>query len=776
METSQIAAVSPAKGEKELNLQKILGLLLAYWWLYLVLILVSLSCGYLYLRYSTSQYKITAKILVKDNKKGGGASGMAVFEELGLLGGQNSVDNEVELLKSRTLMENTVSAIQLNARYYVEGNIKQTEIFKEKAPFKLDLVEINEDSLQQAAHILFTPVDTNNFRLTYNNAEKVYKYNETISFPFAKLRLVGSQIKKNSRNEVIQIVINRLDNVVSEFQQKLNVSVTSKTVSTIDLALDDAVPERGEVLLNTLIRIYNVMNTEDKNRVADSTITFIDNRLVFVTRELGNVEQNIEQFRKRNQLTDISAQGKLLLENSSEYFKELSKTEVQISIVQSLENYLNNEQNTSRTIPAGLVIEDPTFASMIEKYNSLQLERDRQMQTTTESNPVVQRLLIQISNLKNDIIANLGTIKRSMEITRAQLKNRTTSFETQIQEVPRKERAFLEISRQQAIKQELYLYLLKKREETAVSKAANIDNARIVDSAKAQRAPFTPKRQLIYLAALVVGIVLPSAFIYAGTLMNNKVETKQDITSVSSAPIVGEIGRSPYTANLVVKEHPRHPISEQLRLLRTNLDYMFPSGNKGRVILVTSSMSGEGKSFLSLNLAAMLSLGGKRVALLEFDLRKPKLSKYLGVNDNEGLSTYLIKKNTDVDTLTKLVTGMDSLYFLGSGPIPPNPAELINSEQTKELFAALKARFDQIIVDVPPIGIVTDGLLLSSYSDINLYVIRQNYTYKNQLELVEEMYQQKKLTNLGIIVNDIKKQKGYGYGYGSGYGYGYEAE
>jgi capsular exopolysaccharide synthesis family protein len=356
-----------------------------------------------------------------------------------------------------------------------------------------------------------------------------------------------------------------------------------------------------------------------------------------------------------------------------------------------------------------------------------------------------------------------------MGITRSQLRSRTNSFESQIQQVPRKERAFLEISRQQAIKQELYLYLLKKREETAVSKAANIDNARIVDSAKANKQPFSPKRQMIYLSALLVGLLLPAGMVYGRSLLNNKVESKKDITAATAAPIVGEIGHSPYISNVVVLEDPRHPIAEQFRLLRTNLQYMTRAGSEARVILFTSSMSGEGKSFISLNLASMLSLGGKKVVLLEFDLRKPKLSKYLGLDNEEGLSSFLIGKRTDIYQLAKSVRGMENLHFIGSGVIPPNPAELISNEQTKSLFDQLKNRFDYIIIDAPPVGVVTDALLLAAHSDTNLYIVRQNYTLKAQLELLNDLYQEKKLPNCGIVINDIKRQKGYGYGYGYGY-------
>jgi capsular exopolysaccharide synthesis family protein len=775
----QSRAIVMETEDDEFDLKKVVGTLIRFWPLFLICVIGAVIIAFLFLRYSTPQYKINAKILVKDDKKGGNFGGASdnMFSDLGLFNPTKSVDNEVEVLKSRTLMEKTVDALQLQARYYVEGSVKQTELFFENVPFELSLAGIKDDSLVADKRFSLLFIDDRRFVLENDGKTKQYNYGDLLVFPFGAIR-----VKRNINAAPIQkpviVKLSKRDNVVDGFQQALTIATTSKTVSTIDLTLEDPVPQRGEKLLNTLITIYNAMNTEDKNRIADSTIAFIDNRLIYVTAELGNVEKEIETFKRKNKLTDLSAEGQLLLQNSSEGMKNVAQQQVQIEIINSLEKYLKDDKNNLRTIPAGLAVPDPTFAELIHTYNAAQLEKERQLQTTTESNPIVQTLTVQIGNLKSNILANLATIRHTMQISMNQLQRGANLFERRIGQVPEKERSFLEFSRQQAIKQELYLYLLKKREETAVSKAANIDNARVVDSAKSQTHPFSPKRTLVYLSALLIGLVLPAIAIYLRQLLNNKVEDKKDITTKTAAPIVGEIGRSPYTNSFIVKENPRHPVAEQFRLLRTNLDYMVPEGEGGRVIMITSSISGEGKSFLSLNLAAMLALRGKKVLLVEFDLRKPKLSKYLRLDNRHGLTDFLVKKNNDIGSLIKTVSEVDGLYMLGSGAIPPNPAELINNNQTRDLFSIVKTDFDYAVVDAPPVGLVTDSLLLSKYANITLYVIRQKYTFKNQLEMLDEMYRQGKLPNLGIVVNDIKRQKGYGYGYGygSGYGYGYESE
>ncbi len=755
--------------------QVIIGQFLYFWWLFVLFIVISLFTAFIYLRYAAPIYKITAKILVKDQKNGGEVSQGNIFSDLELLNPISTVDNEVEILKSRTLMENTVNSLQLNTSYFSKGSVRQSEVFFAKLPFKMTLIARQDDT--SSLNQMFTYKNLSNDYLSLNDGKesKKIKYGDTVNYSFGSLVFNRLPYNVSKSSAPIIIKISSVDQTVISLQNAFTAAPTSKSVSTIDITLTDHIPARGELIVNTLLHIYNKMNTEDRNRIADSTISFVDNRLIFVTRELGGIEKDIQVFKQNNNITDISQQGQLLLQNTSQYMKDESQQEVQLEVLRSLLSYLKNDRNYSRTIPATLAVQDPTFVSLVENYNALQLEKQRQLSTTTDKNPVVEKLNVQIANLRMNILNGLNSAEQSMLINLSQLKKHTSAFTDQIKSVPEKERTFLEISRKQELKQELYLYLLKKREETAVSKAANLESARIVDKGKSIKTPIKPERSLIYIIALAAGLLIPSIILYIRHLLHNKVETRNDITSATEVPIVGEIGRSPFPNNLIVRENPRHPIAEQFRLLRTNLDYMNVDSKGGRCIMVTSSMSGEGKSFVSLNLAGMLAIGGKKVVLLEFDLRKPKISKYLGFNNTEGISTFLADKSKNISDLTIKVPGIESLYFISSGPIPPNPAELINSELGKGLFKQLENQFDHIIIDVPPIGVVTDALLLSKYSKISLFVVRQGFTYKKQLELLEDVRRQNKLPHLALVVNDIERQKGYGYGYGYGssYGYGY---
>lgn len=776
----QQISINKKKESESLNLNLIVGQLINFWWLFVVFILLSVLTAYIYLRYTAPTYKISAKILVKDSRKGGDISQQSIFADLQLLDPISSVDNEVELLKSRTLMEKTVDKLQLNNRYFSKGSVKQSEIFYTKLPFILNKINFVEDSINANSIFSFIGIDEGHFKLEFEKHSKTYSYGDTLNFRFGQLVFNRLAINPPVTTSPVIIKFYSRDATVDDIKSTFTVATTTKTVSTIDLTVTDNIPARGALILNTLINIYNQLNSDDRNQTADNTIAFIDNRLVYVTNELGNVEKNIQTYKQENKLSDITMQGQLLLQNTSQVGLDLARQEVQIEVLQILQSYLRSDKNFSRTIPAALAVQDPTFEAQVQKYNDLQLEKQRQLSTTTENNPLVEKLSIQIANLRTSILNSLTTIGQTMKVNRDQLKRRLDEYTSEIRGVPQKERTFLEISRQQSIKQELYLYLLKKREETAVSKAANLSNARIVDAGKSENSPFKPKSTLIYLAAFLAGIAIPGLIIYLRQLIYNKIDTKSDITSLTNAPIIGEIGRSPFPNNLIVKENPRHPIAEQFRLLRTNLDYLNISAKGGRTVMVTSSMSGEGKSFISLNLATILALGGKKVVLLEFDLRKPKLSKYLGFTNNEGISTFLMNKSKSLEQLTIKVPDTESLYFIGSGPIPPNPTEFINGDITVDLFSQLREKFDHIVIDVPPVGIVTDALLLAKYVQISLYIIRQGFTFKAQVENADELYQLKKLPNFALVVNDIDRQKGYGYGsgygYGTSYGYGYTEE
>jgi tyrosine-protein kinase Etk/Wzc len=558
--------------------------------------------------------------------------------------------------------------------------------------------------------------------------------------------------------------------VVAGIRDVISIFPTSKTVSTIELTISDPLPERGESILNTLLRIYDQMNKDDKNRIADSTIAFIDERLQIVASELGNVEGDIEKFRTQNKLTDISSQGKLLLDNSFAYLKELNQADVQIEVVNALENYLRNADNRARLVPTSLTLQDPTLVSMVQAYNAAQIEADRRAQNTAANNPVMQQLTVQINNLRDDILSTLGNLKRSLVITRDNLKRKSDQLYNQMSRIPGNEKLFLEFSRQQSIKQELYLYLLQKREETSVSKAANVDIVRIVDSGKSDTKPYFPRPSLIYILAVIVGLILPGVILFVRSLLNTRILSKADVIARTNTQVIAEIMHNENKEeSRVVEPGSRTVISEQFRTLRTNLQYLLPGAND-KCIMITSSMSAEGKSFVAMNLASAIELTGKRVVLLELDLRKPKISKMLELDHATGFTNYIINKSHIEDIIIPVEHG-SGLFVVPSGPVPPNPSELLLSPKVNDFFDHLKLHFDYIIIDTAPVGLVSDAQLLARYADTTLYIVRHRYTFKQQITLVEDLRKRRKLPRMNIVINDIRSSRHLSYGYGySSYG------
>lgn len=729
--------------------------------------LAGIAAAMVYLRYAAPVYKVRAKVLVNDEQKG------SIQHELidlnSLLGTRNSVDNEAEVLKTRFLMEKTVRGIGANITYYKKGRIRHPEIYP--APFEVIVLE-GADTVR--------PVQ---FDLEFIDERMVRVSNESfrLSTPFdCPFRVEGLgtlTIRRNRQQPVYydgyRFSIRSVDDQVADYMRRLTVDVTSKQVTVIDLSFDYPIPQKGEFVLNTLINQYVKGTLEEKNLIADSTIAFIEERLLFVSRELWDVEGSIQQFKQRAKLADLSGQSKLLLESASGNTKQLTELETQIDMVKNLSSLL--QDHTQRVLPSAVLTSDPVFNGLVERYNVLLLERDRLLLSATEKNPSVQNLDQQIVNLRKDMLTNLSSAGNSLRIAKNELLARGRQMEGEIRKVPATERTYLDLARQQLIKQELYVFLLKKREETAISKTSNIANSKVIDPPKSDNRPFGPQRMRIMMLGLMCGLCFPVGILYVQTMFNNKVVHRMDISSRTAVPVIAEIGNSPEDRKVIVTEGNRSHVAEQLRTLRTNLSFFLKEGDK--TILLTSSMSGEGKSFMALNLAAVLAISGKKVLVMEMDLRKPKVTQKLDRQNNFGLTNYIISPNLLPEDIVTPTGIMDNMYLVSSGPVPPNPAEIILNSRMDVLMDELHRQFDYIIIDAPPVGLVTDAQLLSKYADLTLYLVRQRFTLKSQLGIVNDLSHQRKMKNIAILVNDIRNngsEYGYQY-YQNGYVY-YEDE
>ncbi|WP_316801201.1 polysaccharide biosynthesis tyrosine autokinase [Pedobacter frigidisoli] len=751
--------------DESIDLKKIFSTLFDKWHWFLMSVIIFVIAAFMYTRYTAPIFQINAKLLVNDDEKGGGLGKQAgsLMDLGGILGSRNSVENEVEILKTRFLMEQVVRQMQLNITYSRKINLVSRELYQ--APFRI-VIEKGVDT------ILATRLDIDikpqgKLRITSDHFEKDVTFNEIFD-----LKGVG-KVKVTPGSDGVMpigeffVTIKSIDQRVAELMRQLSVGVSNKQVTIIDLGLAYPLPNKGEDILNTIITQYTNTNLSDKNSIADSTYKFIKERLNVIAAELGDVEDNVESFKKSNKLADMSEQGKLLVQNTGEFSSELAKAETQISILTDLEKYLKDETKNKRVFPTSLLPSDMVFSNMMGNYNSLLIERDRLLLGNTEESPFVKNIDNQIASMRQGILANIESTKNTFVLTRSKLRGQLASAENQISDVPQIEKNYLKLARNQQIKQELYIFLMQKAEETAISKTSNISVAKVIDPPKSEVSPISPKKTIFYALAILSGIVFPTALIFLINILNTTISTKMDISSQTDVPVIGEISHNDSSDNLIVANQSRSAISEQFRALRTNLSFFLKNKDE-KVILLTSSMSGEGKSFTAINLGNILALAGKKVLLMELDLRKPGLSAKLGLDGGVGFSNYTITPNMEVGDIIKPLTINKNMFIISSGPLPPNPAETLISERMPKLIEELKEEFDYIIMDAPPIGIIADAQLLTPYASLVLYLVRQKVTRIDQLHLAQDLYKSGKMKNMGIVVNDIiSKYYGYGYGYGN---------
>ncbi|MGM9476219.1 GumC family protein [Pedobacter sp. GSP4] len=770
--SNQINNIPPNIDEEDnINLKDIFVKLFDKWTWFLYSIIICVIVAFLYIRYTPPTYQINAKILVNDNEKGGaiGKQSSGLMDLGGLLGSNNSVDNEAEILKTRFLMEQVVRQMQLNIIYSKKSGLVLREMYE--APLKINIVKGADTITTTTLNI--HKVSSSKLQITGKNFQKTVAWGELFNVKGVGLVKVEPNSINSLNDDNYYVSVSSIDSRVAALMQRLSVSVTNKQVSVIDLGLMYPVPKKGEDILSKLIGSYISINLSDKNSIADSTYKFIKERLNVIASELGDVENKVENFKQKNQLADMSEQGKLLVQNTGEFAAELAKAETQVTILSNLESFLKSDNGSKRVFPSSLIPQDLVFSNLMNQYNSLLIEKEKQLLSVTEESPFIQNINRQILGLRGDILSNVESAKNNYLTTRNRLRTQLSQAEGQVSNVPQIEKNYLKLARNQQIKQELYIFLMQKAEETAISKTSNIAIAKTIDPPKSQVAPVSPKNKVVYVFAILAGFAIPVILIFGQNLLNTRITTKEEITSLTNVPVVGEISHNTSSDNLIVANQSRSAISEQFRALRTNLSFYLKSKEE-KVILLTSSMSGEGKSFTAINLGNILALAGKRVLLMELDLRKPGLSAKLGVNNDIGFSNYTINQSINITDIVKPLTINKNMFIISSGPLPPNPAETLMNDKVSNLIENLKEEFDYIIMDAPPIGVITDAQLLSRYASVTLYLVRQKVTQKDQLKIVEELYRNKKMHNLGIVVNDIiSKYYGYGYGYGT---YGEEAK
>ena len=785
------------QSEEQVNIQELLFRYLIHWPWFVVSIIICIACAWGYLRLTTPIYNISATVLIKDEKKGGGASMSSDLEKMGLEGfvsSSSNVDNEIEVLRSKSLAREVVNNLGLFVTYMDEDEFPSKELYH-TSPVLVSLTHQEADKLpgRMEINMILQPtgalgvqitVGEKEYRKQFDKLPAVFPTDEgTIAF-FANNDTLSAVCPENiTKERHITAFINRPFSVLKEYVSSLSIAPTSKTTFVVVISLENTNTRRGRDYINKLLEMYNINANNDKNEVAQKTAEFIDERIGIISKELGSTEQDLENFKRSAGITDLSSEAQIALTGNAEYEKKRVENQTQINLVMDLQRYMKG--NEYEVLPSNIGLQDAASAGAIDRYNQMLVERKRLLRTSTENNPTIINLDTSIRAMRTNVQATLDATLKGLQITKEDLAREASRYSRRINDAPTQERQFVSIARQQEIKSGLYLMLLQKREENAITLAATANNAKIIDEALADDNPISPKKMLVYLAALVLGVGLPVGVIYLIGLTKFKIEGRADVEKLTSLPVVGDIPLADEkTGSIAVFENQNNLMSETFRNVRTNLQFMLENGKN--VILVTSTISGEGKSFISANLAISLSLLGKKVVIVGLDIRKPGLNKVFNIPKKEhGITQYLTNTTANLMDFVQPSDINKNLFILPGGTVPPNPTELLARGGLEKAIETLKANFDYVILDTAPVGMVTDTLLIGRVADLSVYVCRADYTHKAEFTLINELAENNKLPNLCIAINglDLNSRKygyyyGYGkygkyYGYGKRYGYGY---
>ena len=785
------------QSEEQVNIQELLFRYLIHWPWFVVSIIICIACAWGYLRLTTPIYNITATVLIKDEKKGGGANMSSELEKMGLDGFvslSSNVDNEIEVLRSKSLAREVVNNLGLFVTYMDEDEFPSKELYH-TSPVLVSLTHQEADKLpgRMEINMILQPtgalgvqitVGEKEYRKQFDKLPAVFPTDEgTVAF-FANNDTLSAVRPENiTKERHITAFINRPFSVSKGYVNSLSIAPTSKTTSVVVISLENTNTRRGRDYINKLLEMYNINANNDKNEVAQKTAEFIDERIGIISKELGSTEQDLENFKRSAGITDLSSEAQIALTGNAEYEKKRVENQTQINLVMDLQRYMKG--NEYEVLPSNIGLQDAASAGAIDRYNQMLVERKRLLRTSTENNPTIINLDTSIRAMRTNVQATLDATLKGLQITKEDLAREASRYSRRINDAPTQERQFVSIARQQEIKSGLYLMLLQKREENAITLAATANNAKIIDEALADDNPISPKKTIVYLAALVLGVGLPVGVIYLIGLTKFKIEGRADVEKLTSLPVVGDIPLADEkTGSIAVFENQNNLMSETFRNVRTNLQFMLENGKN--VILVTSTISGEGKSFISANLAISLSLLGKKVVIVGLDIRKPGLNKVFNIPKKEhGITQYLTNTTANLMDFVQPSDINKNLFILPGGTVPPNPTELLARGGLEKAIETLKANFDYVILDTAPVGMVTDTLLIGRVADLSVYVCRADYTHKAEFTLINELAENNKLPNLCIAVNglDLNSRK-YGYyyvygkygkyyGYGKRYGYGY---
>lgn len=788
-------AVQEQEEKSAIDFQLIYTNLILNWKWFVLSLIVCLGLGYLYLRYATPAYQASTKVLIKDDddSKRRGSLGSSMIQSaanLGFMSNSNGIDNEIEILSAHDLAQLAVHDMKIYVNYYHKSAFKDPLVYKEQevsvdldlphlkklnAPIKLSIEK--EGTKYHVKGTYNLPIDAFSFEKETSEFEKTFdRLPATISTRVGTLTFTPSKIYKLEDGEVLKAVIVSPEMAAKQYTKNLTVSQTSKTTTIAELVLNDENPQRALDYLNTLLKVYNRQANEDKNEIAYRTEQFINNRLQKINAELGNTEGQLESYKKRNKVIEMKLNATATIANSDAYAQKLQDANTQVELLNELGKYMNEPGNKYQPIPSNVGLTDESSTELINQYNKIALDRNNALHAASETSPTVTPLTAQLDALTTSIKRAMRQAKLGMEIQRNSIAKQAAEYAGQIGNSPEQERVLTQIGRQQEVKSGLYLMLLEKREENSISLAATADKGKIID-APSFIGKVSPKSSIIMLIALVLGLAIPAGILFLIEFFKYKIEGHEDVIKLTQIPVIADIpvasdaAKKEGKADIVVHQNVNNLMEEIFRGLRTNIQFMLKSDEK--VMMFTSSTSGEGKTFVASNIGISLALLGKKVIMVGLDIRKPRLAELFQIdNHHNGITNLIIRDHNSWEDIQNqiLSSGVNSkLDLLMAGPVPPNPGELVTRASLDDIINQLKQHYDYVILDTAPVGLVNDSLQLGRLADLCVYVCRADYTPKASFGMINGLNAEKKLPNMCMVLNGVdlsKKKHSFYYGVG----------
>lgn len=775
--SDEILKTPTIPGFKDFNLKELVYKYLKYWYWFVLCFIVFTAFAYVSLRYSKPLYDISSTIVISQEDNLSDA-GLSVFKDLGLEQPQDQIENEIQILKSKTLIEQVITKLKLNVQYFYEGRVLDIEEY-ENPMVTIDFLVPDATLFQQSGTFNVRVASTSSFSFIDGEGEvlSTHKFGETVPTAVGKAVLTPNQMDLSTAiGKVIKIKLIPVRSLVANYRGRLTITRVGQNSSVLQISMRDAVINKAKDFIDNLVDAYSTQTINNKKATSNKTAQFLDERLMEITSDLSSVDSKAAAYMSQYGITeDVSGSTGRIADLSTENQREIAIYETQNLLIQSTIDFIKNKEAQNDLIPSNLGIDDSSITTEIGEYNTLVLKRRRLLKTSSIKNPIVVKIDDELEGLREVLFQSLLSLKEKVAIKLQRVQQQEKRFTSKLYQAPERQKDLREIARDQGVTEQLYLYLLQKKEEADITSHITVPNSRIIDRASLTSfLPVAPNKKSTYLLSTVLSLLMPFVFIYVRTLLDTTVKSKGDLEDLVSAPIIGTIPKGKSKTPFAIDRQSRSPISEAFRILRTNINFLLAGVEKdtARIIFTTSSVSGEGKTFISSNIAKTLAVSGHKVAYIGTDFRFPKFHEVIDLpngSQTSGFTNYIMNNDIPIEDVIYKQQGEDAFDVIPPGTIPPNPSGLLMNDRVKTMFDYLEEHYDFVVVDTAPVSLVTDTLLISTLADLTIYVVKENFSDKRLLSIPEKYYQDGRLVNMAVLLNYASTNMGGAYGYGYGY-------